>query len=399
MSFCIVSVMPVNHIPKRSIEPSNAGILIDLFSGAGGLTLGAARAGFNVAIAVDTDAKANDTHRRNFPCALHLNDDVTQLPAVTLKDSLPIGCTRPAGIVGGPPCQGFSIMGKRDTKDLRNGAFGAFFRIVSELEPAFFLAENVPGILHSQYDSIRDAAFSQLHGRYVLLPPLSLTASDYGAATKRTRVFFFGYCPDRIRPLTMDDFKAPAKTVVPVRVSHALEGLPSDIDPDWQTEAQGWQTVSEYPDTPFSNRLWAHIPPDTGDQESLQRHARNREVSGCLGTRHSDAVLDRYRRTECGRTDPVSRAYRLHPDGFCPTLRAGTGPDRGSHQALRPIHPELPRVITPREAARLQGFPDWFRFQPTKWHSFRQIGNSVSPILAERLLSVVAGAMDLQPPQ
>ncbi|MFS9669280.1 DNA cytosine methyltransferase, partial [Klebsiella pneumoniae] len=62
----------------------------------------------------------------------------------------------------------------------------------------------------------------------------------------------------------------------------------------------------------------------------------------------------------------------------------------GSYQAVRPIHPTSPRVITPREAARLQGFPDWFQFHPTKWHSFRQIGNSVSPIVAEHIMRVLA---------
>jgi DNA (cytosine-5)-methyltransferase 1 len=77
---------------------------------------------------------------------------------------------------------------------------------------------------------------------------------------------------------------------------------------------------------------------------------------------------------------------KLDPEGYCPTLRAGTGPDRGSFQAVRPIHYLRPRVITPREAARLQGFPDWYQFDQTKWHSFRQIGNSVSPLVAEVVL-------------
>jgi len=80
-------------------------------------------------------------------------------------------------------------------------------------------------------------------------------------------------------------------------------------------------------------------------------------------------------------------------NGFCPTLRAGTGPEKGSYQAVRPLHPTENRVITPREAARLQGFPDWFQFSPTKWHSFRQIGNSVSPILSERIFAVIRKAL------
>ena len=87
-----------------------------------------------------------------------------------------------------------------------------------------------------------------------------------------------------------------------------------------------------------------------------------------------------------GEMDKISRASRLDPNNFCPTLRAGTGKDRGSFQSVRPIHYSAPRVIAPREAARLQGFPDWFLFHPTKWHSFRQIGNSVSPIVSEAIL-------------
>jgi DNA (cytosine-5)-methyltransferase 1 len=80
---------------------------------------------------------------------------------------------------------------------------------------------------------------------------------------------------------------------------------------------------------------------------------------------------------------------RLAWGGQSPTIRAGTGADRGSYQSVRPIHPSEPRVITVREAARLQGFPDAFRFHPTVWHSFRMIGNSVSPIIAHRLLSLI----------
>jgi DNA (cytosine-5)-methyltransferase 1 len=74
--------------------------------------------------------------------------------------------------------------------------------------------------------------------------------------------------------------------------------------------------------------------------------------------------------------------YRLDWEGFCPTLRAGTASDRGGHTAARPIHPEFPRVITVREAARLSSFPDWFQFDLTKWRGYRQVGNAVPPLLA-----------------
>ena len=107
------------------------------------------------------------------------------------------------------------------------------------------------------------------------------------------------------------------------------------------------------------------------------------------GTQHSDVVVSRFVATKPGFRERISRFPRLDPRGYCPTLRAGTDSAHGSFQAVRPIHPTQNRVITPREAARLQGFPDWYTFHETKWHAFRQIGNSVSPLIAEHLLLVI----------
>jgi DNA (cytosine-5)-methyltransferase 1 len=131
------------------------------------------------------------------------------------------------------------------------------------------------------------------------------------------------------------------------------------------------------------------IPPKIGDPLSIERYYEKGEISGCMGTRHTKEVKARYAALEYGEQDKISKSVRLHPEKFCPTLRAGTGSDKGSYQAVRPIHYRAPRVITPREAARLQGFPDWFALHRTKWHSFRQIGNSVSPIVSEQLMKVI----------
>ncbi len=108
-----------------------------------------------------------------------------------------------------------------------------------------------------------------------------------------------------------------------------------------------------------------------------------------MGTRHDASIIERYAALEPGERDEISKAVKLDANGFCPTLRAGTDITRGKYQAVRPIHHMKPRVITPREGARLQGFPDWFVFHKTKWHSFRQIGNSVSPLISEHLLTTV----------
>ena len=362
--------------------------VVDLFSGVGGLSLGTARAGFNVCGAVDFDPKANEAHKINFPNTVHLEADIAELTGPALFQALHLNGKSIAGVIGGPPCQGFSPMGRRNKDDVRNRSFVDFFRIVSEVLPKFFLVENVPGILQDNYKSLREEAFSFIDSKYDVLPPLRLSADEYGAATGRTRVFFFGHLAGVAEPLTNDSFKAP-RNVKSVRVKDALHGLPTKIDPRWQKEEQSWQTVGAYLDDSFGQRLHGHVPSGVGDPDALRRLSHSSEVSGFLGTAHTEEVVKRYAETECGSYDEVSWSYRLDPDGLCPTLRAGTGSNLGSFQALRPIHPTEDRVITPREAARLQGFPDWFQFSPTKWHSFRQIGNSVCPILAEYILGVI----------
>lgn len=364
--------------------------IIDLFAGAGGISLGAARAGFNLAAAVELDKFAVDTHTRNFPKSVHLMEDVAKLTGKELVKLSGLADRQLAGLVGGPPCQGFSSIGKRDTTDPRNNLFNHFFRLVKETRPSFFLAENVPGILDEQYSEIRQKAFAQLRKtNYVFLPPIPVRASDYGAPTTRTRIFFFGYDPTKFRgEFTAEDF-APPSNVEQIFVGPALEGLPVKINSKWQSAESGWRPLEGLQHGAYFDRILNDVPAQVGHQESLERFFCKLEVSGCMGTLHTAEVLKRFRQLECGQTDKISRSIRLSPNGFCPTLRAGTASDRGSFQAVRPVHHLASRVITPREAARLQGFPDWFVFQPTKWHSFRQIGNSVSPLVAESIFNAI----------
>ena len=370
--------------------------VIDLFSGTGGFSLGAARAGFNVCCAVEIDAHALQSHRVNFPNTVHLERDISLLSGKTLKSFAGINNGDLAGIIGGPPCQGFSCIGKNSGRDTRNKLFAHFFRLVRECMPKFFLAENVPGILHRRNNTVREAALSLVKKKYVMLPPLTMAAHDWGAPTSRTRVFFFGYRRDQLDDLDEEDF-APHPNFKPVSVRDALKGLPKKIKPHWRTEEEGWRLVNAKGTGFYSVRLQGRIPPGIGDPQALKRLRKDRRASGFLGTVHSKSVLRRYEKVVPGTRDSISKSPKLKLDGFCPTLRAGTGLDAGRYQAVRPLHPTENRVITPREAARLQGFPDWFQFSETRWHSFRLIGNSVSPILAERVLAVVNKALGRNP--
>lgn len=363
--------------------------VIDLYAGAGGLSLGASRAGFTVSAAVEFDRFAIESHRNNFPLVTHFDNDVSQLSGSDLLKRAGLKKGELDGLIGGPPCQGFSTMGKRQLDDTRNDLFGHFMRLVDETRPAFFLAENVPGILNDQYDDIRKKAFARLPKHYVMLDPIKVKANLYGAPTTRTRIFFFGYDPSKMSDMSASDFEPDENTELTV-VREALHGLPKDILSDWKADtAKGWSRTHIEKGSAFLNKVSNAVPLGVGNNSALDIYMEKKIVSGCIGTIHSPEVEKRYAELSYGEQDAISKATKLNPAGFCPTLRAGTGSDKGSFQAVRPIHYLRPRVITPREAARLQGFPDWFLLHRTKWHSFRQIGNSVSPIVAEAILSAV----------
>ncbi|HEY0864559.1 MAG TPA: DNA cytosine methyltransferase [Lacunisphaera sp.] len=368
--------------------------VIDLFAGVGGLSLGAARAGFDVALAVEWDRRIAAAHVKNFPETRHANLDVGKLTGAELLKLAGIKPGELDGLIGGPPCQGFSSIGKKNAGDNRNRLFVKFFELVKEIRPSFFLAENVPGILNGNYSDLRKEAL-ELVNEYQIIGPLTVCAGDYGAPTSRTRVIYFGSLRGIVPEFSAEDF-APPRNLKNVTVKEALQGIPKKIKPTWLTDAQGWRKVRHDKSGDFWDRVRGMIPLGIGDPETKLRLTGERRVSGFIATDHSRELIRRYGALTPGERDPTTRSVRLDANGLCPTLRAGTAPEHGSFQAVRPIHPSEPRVITPREAARLQGFPDWFRFDETKWHAFRQIGNSVSPIVAERLLSPIYAKITLR---
>ncbi len=360
--------------------------VIDLFAGVGGLSLGARRAGFKLLAAVENDPIALTTHQQNFPSVRHLNADISSLTGKKLLSEIKLKSGKLDGLIGGPPCQGFSSIGKRNVKDKRNDLFVNFFQLVKEVQPRFYVAENVLGILDKKHDKMRRKAFELVQKEYDLPISIKVRANEYGVPTTRTRVFFIGYRRPYLDALNNNSF-APPQDARPIYVKDALNGLPANISPDWQAEKESWRVIEPISDDGFYGaRIAGHIPDGMGDKNAIERYTKSQEVSGCFGTRHGSQIIARFNKLRAGEVDQISRLPRLDLNGFCPTIRAGTNVDKGAHQSPRPVHPLFPRVITPREGARLQGFPDWFVFHPTKWHSFRQIGNSVSPLVAESLL-------------
>lgn len=366
-------------------------IVIDLFSGVGGFSLGAENAGFHVAAAIDNDPLANEYHIKNFPNTITLKEDITTLTGANILNLSNTSINNLDGVIGGPPCQGFSTMGHKRHNDERNNLFRDFFRLVNELNPKFYIAENVPGILDHKYTTTRIEALSQLGDDFYSLDPLVLKASSFGAPTSRTRVFFIGFNKKYFSKEVIQIFLyyLDLNKKIALTVEEALEGLPLEINPDWQSEQENWHVVEKISDEFRESIYHTKVPQGVGDPESCSRLQNFNLVSGFLGTVHTQKVIDRFSFLKPGEIDKVSRAKKLRKDGICPTIRAGTDNTHGSFQAIRPIHYSENRVITIREAARLQGFPDWFLFHPTKWHAFRQIGNSVCPIQAENVLKAI----------
>lgn len=352
-------------------------MIVDLFSGAGGFTLGAVEAGFDVAVAADHDSDLTSSHRHNFPQVPLLLRDLSKVRLIDLLNEVNLTADQITGVVGGPPCQGFSNMGRRDIRDPRNSLVTRFFDMVDELRPPFFVFENVPGILTARFRHMLDDSIKPLVNHYTILGPLVLNAADFGAATDRCRVIIVGIQQPR-SSLNATAISAPAKATT---VSEAFCGLPAPLVENGSQPDFGWQTLPSDDDLNAYALSMRRPPLSVSGSMVCQAHAEGR-VSGFQPTRHSPAVVERFSKVAPGSRDTVSWFPRLHPDRPAPTLRAGTGRDHGSYQAMRPIHPIAPRVVTVREAARIQGFPDWFVFHRTKWHSFRMIGNSIVPAMA-----------------
>jgi DNA (cytosine-5)-methyltransferase 1 len=363
--------------------------IIDLFAGAGGFSLGAHLAGFSPALAIEIDEDLGYSREINFPRSQTLYADLAILEPADALRAANLAPGRIAGIIGGPPCQGYSEMGDRNPHDERNALVTRFFHYVAVIEPAFFMMENVPGILAPDLRFHLDAGLDQVANRYEIVGPLKFDAQNFGAATTRERVVILGFRSDRIDAISENDLRAAQSE--PATIADAIRDVPPPNRGERDAKGNVWAAYSQAngPLPTYAQRARRMPPRELASKEVREVHRQGR-VSGFQPTAHTAAVRARFEALEPGRVDQISKYPRLRWEGICTTLRAGTGRDRGSFQAARPIHPDEPRVITVREAARIQGFPDWFQFHPTIWHSFRMIGNSVSPYMAEALLRVVA---------
>lgn len=363
---------------------------VDLFAGAGGLSLGFEQAGFDVAAAVEIDPIHCATHEYNFPKSKTICASVVGLRGDEVRELAGINNREIDVVFGGAPCQGFSMIGKRAFDDTRNQLVSEYVRLVRELQPKYCVFENVKGLTLGKHAQFLDELVEELgkSGYKVVLPYQVLNAAKYGVPQSRERLFLMAARKDQVMP------EYPAEVTEGVTVRDAIADLP-DADGFSQLSVSDSVEITWNTDSKYARRLRGMLRDAT---DYSYTRAFDPDMLTCsLLTEHTDVSKARFLATAPGKTESISRFLRLHPDGLCNTLRAGTDSARGAHTSPRPIHPVFARVLTVREAARLHSYPDWFRLHATKWHGFRQIGNSVPPLLGRAVASSIMTALGLKP--
>jgi DNA (cytosine-5)-methyltransferase 1 len=375
-------------------------VAVDVFCGAGGMSLGFEQAGFDVLAAIDSDPVHLAVHEYNFPhahavCADASGVSVEQVETAVRKGWSNVG--RPGEwdgtidcLLGGPSCQGFSDMGRQKADDPRNELIFEFARLVEDLRPRTFVMENVPGLLFSKVSGELGRLMKRLRSAGYKInndSAVCLDAADFGVPQRRRRVFLIGVAPDLALP------RSPRRRTTPT-VREALNDLPNVDDFPELVENQelrlsrALKTKMARAASPYAKSLRGRYA------REYSRDWDSNVLAGCQRTQHTDEVRQRFALLVAGEQDAASRTSRLDASGVAQTLRAGTGRDHGSFTAPRPIHHLHSRVITVREAARLHSFPDWFRFHVTKWHALREIGNAVPPRLASAVAATLLAPLD-----
>lgn len=323
---------------------------LSLFAGGGGLDLGFSAAGFNIAYSTDIDPyscqslRINQNKKDYYSTHLVEELDVKNIKVSNILKKIEKTKKDIQFVIGGPPCQAFSVFGKRKgLDDPRGNLVFEYSRIIDELKPQGFLFENVSGLKTIHEGKLYEQLIETLSfdGKYNV-SAFEYEVANYGIPQFRSRVIIIGVLTGKpvpkmetthTKPDQLFNCHKPYSTV-----KMALSGMPKP--------------------TESNNNLYNHI-----------------------GREHSQRIIDRYRALQFGERDSATRINKLHPNR--PSYTIIVGSDKGGGKGH--VHPYQPREVTPRESARIQTFPDWWEFYGTGRHVIRQVGNAVPPLFAAQL--------------
>ncbi len=333
--------------------------VLDLFCGAGGLSYGFESGGFNILLGIDNDAKALETFELNHKGSKTICGDITQ---ITYEEHIKplLGGKQIDVIIGGPPCQGMSLSGPRKFDDPRNKLYLSYIRLVKEIQPKAFVIENVPGLVGLFGGQIKDSIIEKFTAMGYHIEYKILCSADYGVPQNRKRVIFVG--------TKVGNFEYPAINPNVVTCSMALSDLPA-------LEDELGEEVSEY------------VAPPQNYYQKLMRRKSN-VVLNHVAANHSDKVK------KIIALVPDGGNYKSLPEEYRESRNFHVAWTRFASDKPAPtidtghrhhFHYKYNRVPTVRECARLQSFPDDFRFLGNKTQQFRQVGNAVPPLMAQAI--------------
>jgi len=330
--------------------------IIDLFSGCGGLSLGFEMAGFNPIVAIDNWKDAVDTYHLNNPRCNAICGDLTQIEPETIKTDYNIGHV--TAIIGGPPCQGFSIAGKRIVDDVRNTLYKRFVSFVKCFSPDAFLMENVPNILSIGEGIVREQILKDFKDLGYQVTYKVLTASDYGVPQNRRRAVFVG--------LKDKEFVFPDATV-----SHKVTAS---------------EAISDLPDYSVNNGDKYPIESGSSYQELMRKDSNT--LNNHQVTQHNEKTIQIISMVPDGGNykdlpESLQGTRKVHIawtrlNSAKPSFTIDTGHRHHFHYSYN-------RIPTVRESARIQSFPDDFFFSHSRTSQYKQVGNAVPPLMAKAI--------------
>ncbi len=372
---------------------------VDLFAGAGGLSCGLKQSGFIPLLANELVPQYAETYQLNHQETQVIIGDVRQVCETNLRALLGVNEGEIDLVAGGPPCQGFSINAPiRTLDDERNHLFKDFLRVVSSLKPKAVLIENVPGIVSLGKGTVVQQIYAELEALGYKVRHKILFAGHYGIPQMRFRTVFVGIRHFK-GEITFPEPEFAAKAVA--NFSGAKElciSTPPIFYPNLKPQVNVWDALSDLPEIANGQTISPEeyaSEPQNDYQKYLRKDCKKLTAHYCA--RIAEVNLERLKYIHQGgswrdiphellpnglkrarRSDHTKRYGRLHPDALCSTVLTKCDPHWGSF-----FHPTQDRVISVREAARIQSFPDHYLFSGSITQQYEQVGNAVPPLLGK----------------
>ncbi len=386
--------------------------VVDLFAGCGGLSCGLEMAGFHPILANEINPAYANTYKKNHPDSEVIVDDIRAVCERNLKKSLNLEVGELDLLAGGPPCQGFSINAPiRSLDDERNHLFKDYLRVAEVLQPKAILIENVPGIISLGRGTVVKRIYEELSRLGYSVSHRILFAGHYGIPQMRFRTVFLA-----IKGLDNEIiFPEPKYNATAVANFTGAKELCINIPQIFAQNLKNHTTVSEaisdLPEIASGNKEGDFnypVLPKNEYQRNLREGADGIKNHVCANL--GEINLERLKHIPQGgswrdipfdllpaglkrarRSDHTKRYGRLHPDGLCSTILTKCDPHWGSF-----FHPIQDRIISVREAARIQSFPDRYIFYGSVTQQYEQVGNAVPPLMAKSIGEVISNMIGVQ---